>query len=63
MKKEFTIIHKTSLQEISKIIEASKGIWHNTSNGKLIEIMTEEEVYQLLYCSNKANFYISGYPL
>ncbi len=58
--KELTLIHRETLEVISKIIKISSQEWHNMIKGELIEKLTTEEVYQLIYCSKKDLFYICG---
>ena len=58
--KELTLINKETLEIISKIIEISNEEWHKMVNGTFIETLSKEEVYQLLYCSKKEQFFISG---
>ena len=58
--KELSILHKETLEELSKLTEITKEIWHNSVNGVMIEKLTREEVYQLIYCSPKNTFFITG---
>ena len=58
--KTFTLIHKDTLKVISHLIEVSNNDWHKMVNGELVEKLSKEEVYRLIYCSKNDQFYICG---